>query len=77
MLYKYGTYKGKERIAKMPNIPEHCLPVNDDLSSYNFKELKPTIDYAYYILRTVDLLNIPWQQLVGDELFENNNFKYL
>lgn len=77
LIYKYKIYKGERRLAKMPNIPEHCLPVNEDLSSYDFrKDIQPRLDYSYYIMRTADLLDIPWQQLVGKEVFNNHNFDF-
>ena len=77
LIYKYKIYKGERRLAKMPNIPEHCLPVNEDLSSYDFrKDIQPRLDYSYYIMRTADLLDIPWQQLVGKEVFDNHNFDF-
>ena len=73
----YKIYKGERRLAKMPNIPEHCLPVNEDLSSYDFhKDIQPRLDYSYYIMRTADLLDIPWQQLVGKQVFDNHNFDF-
>ena len=77
LIYKYKIYKGERRLAKMPNIPEHCLPVNEDLSSYDFhKDIQPRPDYSYYIMRTADLLDIPWQQLVGKQVFDNHNFDF-
>lgn len=77
LIYKYKIYKGERRLAKMPNIPEHCLPVNEDLSSYDFrKDIQPRLDYSYYIMRTADLLDIPWQQLVGKQVFDNHNFDF-
>ena len=77
LIYKYKIYKGERRLAKMPNIPEHCLPVNEDLSSYDFhKDIQPRLDYSYYIMRTADLLDIPWQQLIGKEVFDNHNFDF-
>lgn len=77
LIYKYKIYKGERRLAKMPNIPEHCLPVNEDLSSYDFrKDIQPRLDYSYYIMRTADLLDIPWQQLVGKQVFNNHNFDF-
>lgn len=77
LIYKYKIYKGERRIAKMPNIPEHCLPVNEDLSSYDFrKDIQPRLDYSYYIMRTADLLDISWQQLVGKQVFDNHNFDF-
>lgn len=75
-IYKYKVYKGERRIAQMPNIPGKCLPVNEDLEDYNFNTISKTIDYSYYILRAMDLVNLDWQQLKGNELFKTDKFNY-
>ena len=46
MLYKYKVYKDKISYAKMPDIPEHCLTMNEDLSSYNFTNVKQNARYC-------------------------------
>ena len=85
---KYGIlrkYKidadGIKHYTQMPNVPEHCMLVNDDLSTYNFADLKPKIDYMYYITRlyeklvcTKDNKDIVYKQLAGDEIFITNQF---
>lgn len=76
MLYKIKMYKGNIQYTKMPNIPEHCQTMNDDLSTYNFREVQRYLDYKFYIMRTMDLLNIPWRQLAGDTTHEIHNFDY-
>lgn len=48
-LVKTGTYKGKPRSAKVGGIPMHCMLVNKDLSTYNFNEIKKTLDYEWYL----------------------------
>ena len=77
MLYKYKMYKGERRVAKMPNIPEHCLPINRDISDYDFKELASQIDYLYYVQRTADLLDIPWRKFENNTLVPTDEFDYL
>ena len=77
MLYKYKMYKGERRIAKMPNIPEHCLPINRDINDYDFKELASQIDYLYYVQRTADLLDIPWRKFENNTLVPTDEFDYL
>lgn len=76
MLYKIKMYKGNIQYTKMPNIPEHCQTMNDDLSTYNFREVQRYLDYKFYIMRTMDLLNIPWRQLAGDTIYEIHKFDY-
>lgn len=76
MLYKIKMYKGNLQYTKMPNIPEHCQTMNEDLSTYDFNEVQKYLDYGFYIGRTMDLLNIPWQQLAGDKLYETHRFDY-
>ena len=77
MLYKYKMYKGERRVAKMPNIPEHCLPINRDINDYDFKELASQIDYLYYVQRTADLLDIPWRKFENNTLVPTDEFDYL
>ena len=74
MLYKYKVYKGEIRYNKMPNVPEHCKTVNEDLSTYDFNELKKEIDYMYYIERTADLLDIEWKTYDNGLLVKTNKF---
>lgn len=76
MLYKIKMYKGNIQYTKMPNIPEHCQTMNDDLSTYNFREVQRYLNYKFYIMRTMDLLNIPWRQLAGDTTYETHKFDY-
>lgn len=75
-IYKYKVYKGVRHIAQMPNIPDKCLPVNEDLEDYDFDTVSKTIDYSYYILRAMDLVNLDWQQLKCNELFKTDKFNY-
>lgn len=73
-LYKIKYYKDKISYTQMPNTPENCLTMNYDLDSYNFNEIRKQIDYMYYVNRTIDLLDIEWQQLLGDKLFKIDKF---
>lgn len=74
MIYKYKKYKERISYAKMPSIPEHCKLINDDFANYNFDEVKKELDYQFYLQRTLDLLDIPWQQLSGDNLNRIDKF---
>lgn len=68
MIYKYKKYKDKISYTKMPNIPEHCKLINDDFSNYDFNNIKKELDYQYYLQRTLDLLDISWRQLSGNNI---------
>lgn len=76
MLYKLKMYKGNLQYTKMPSIPEHCLPINEDLSTYDFHEIQKQLDYMFYVQRVADLLNIPWKELSGNSLTSTNRFDY-
>ena len=73
-IYKIKKTKGNLSYNQMPNIPDHCMPMNEDIEDYNFNELKSTIDYMYYVQRTMDLLSIDWKQLCNNELFDIHQF---
>lgn len=73
-IYKTKKLKGNLSYNQMPNIPDHCMPMNEDIEDYNFNELKHTIDYMYYVQRTMDLMDIEWKQLCNNELFDIHQF---
>lgn len=73
-LYKVKLRDGQSRYTRMPNTPDNSFLVNEDLSTYNFKEIKKNIDYMYYINRCFDLLDIQWYQLSGDICHRTNRF---
>lgn len=75
-IFKYKVRLGVKSYAKMPNIPEHCKLMNEDLSTYDFDELKKEIDYMFYINRCSDLLDIDWKELSGNSLFNTDKFNY-
>ena len=60
----------------MPSIPEHCRLINNDLSTYDFEDIKKDIDYMFYVSRCADLLDIPWRQLKGGDIISTNRFNY-
>ena len=76
MLYKLKMYKGNLQYTKMPSIPEHCLPLNKDLSTYDFTEIQKQLDYMFYVQRVADLLGIDWQELKGNSLAKTDRFDY-
>ena len=73
-LYKIKKVKGKLSYHRIPNIPDYCKLMNEDLSTYNFNDIKKDIDYMYYINRCFDLLDIEWLQLCGDICHRTNRF---
>ena len=76
MIYKIKKYKDRLSYSQMPNIPEHCLLMNNDLSTYNFDDIKDELDYMYYINRCADLLDIEWYQIKGMQVCRTNQFDY-
>lgn len=76
MIYKIKKYKDRLSYTQMPNIPEHCKLMNEALDSYDFSQVKKEIDYMYYIQRCADLLDIPWLQIKGLDVFHTNQFNY-
>lgn len=73
-IYKIKRLKGNLSYNQMPNIPDHCIPMNEDVEDYSFNELKSTIDYMYYVQRTMDIMDIQWKQLCNNELFDIHQF---
>lgn len=76
MLYKMKMYKGNLSYYKMPNIPEHCKVINEDLSTYDFDELRKEIDFMYYIERAAELVNRPFKQLLDRNIIAIDKFSY-
>ena len=76
MKYKYKMYKGNIQYNKMPDVPEHCKLVNEDLSTYDFNEIKKELDYMYYIECCANLLDMDWYQIQGTNIFKTNKFNY-
>ena len=75
-LYKVKLYKGNYSYTQMPNSPDYCMLMNEDLSTYKFEDYKAVIDYSYYLNRCVDMLDIKWRQLKDNSLIENDTFDY-
>lgn len=73
-IYKTKMYKGNLSYHQMPNVPDHCMALNEDLEDYDFSKLKSQIDYMYYIQRTMDIMDIPWKQLCNNDIFDIHQF---
>lgn len=67
-LYKIKRLKDRISYTQMPSTPEHCKLINNDLSTYNFDEIKKDIDYLYYVERCTDILNIPWVNVDNERI---------
>lgn len=76
-LYKYKMYKDEIRYTQMPDTPEHCMTINEDLNSYTFDDLRKDLDYMYYYVRTVELLDLEWRELKHTTLTKNDDFKII
>ena len=73
-LYKYKLYKGEIRYNQMPDTPEHCELINDDLSTYNMTEIRKNLDYLYYYERCINMLDLTWRELDGTSLKISKEF---
>ena len=60
----------------MSSIPDNCRLINDDLSHYTFDDIKKDLDYAYYLDRAMDILDIPWRQVIGNKIIDPDKFDY-
>lgn len=75
-IYKIKRYKGNLSYTQMASIPDNCKLMNNDLATYNFDDLKPEIDYMYYVNRALDLLDIQWYELHGNNAVPTDRFNY-
>lgn len=76
-----GLSKVKHRLGivsytKMPGTPDNCLLINDKFEAYNFDLLKKDIDYMWYIMRALALIDMPWYTISNNKLIETNQFIY-
>ena len=73
----YKVKNGEQRsYSQVPNIPEHCLCLNDAMENYSFEELKQQLDYSYYLQRCYELLDMTFVELCGTDDFETHRFDY-
>ena len=75
-IYKYKMYQGEKRLTQIPKVPEYCELFNDDLDKYTAKDWRGIIDYTYYIIKAVEMLDINWTQLRHSNLININKYKY-
>ena len=75
MIYKYKVRLGVKSYNKMPNIPDYCKTINEDLKSYNFDDIKKELDYMYYVERTYNILDISWKKLTKGNFSMTDEFK--
>ena len=75
-IYKIKRYKGNLSYTQMASIPDYCKLINEDLTTYDFNEVKKEIDYIYYVQRAIELINLPWQALRSGILSDTSEFEY-
>ena len=68
MIFKTKRMKGELKKYKAPGCPPHCALINDALIKYDINELRDDIDYMWYIQNTVDMLDVPWYDIVGNKM---------
>jgi hypothetical protein len=68
MIFKTKRMKGELKKYKAPGCPPHCALINDALTKYDINELREDIDYMWYIQNTVDMLDAPWYDVVGEKI---------
>lgn len=71
-MYKVKRAKGKESYTKFQQIPEHCLPLNKKITTYNFETLKSQIDYRFILEKITEKLDIDWKDLNGNVITRFN-----
>ena len=74
MIYKIKRVKGEPKKYKAPGCPPHCELLNDALINYDINKLRDDIDYMWYIEETMEMLNAPWYDVVGNEMRRYNIF---
>lgn len=75
-LYKYKDTSNGRGYTKMPNAPEHCRVMNNDLTTYDWDDWRKDIDYAWYISRVSDLLDLDFKELIGTDIYRTDRFKF-
>lgn len=68
MIYKTKRFKGELKKYKAPGCPPHCELLNDSLLNYDINVLREDIDYMWYIEETINMLDAPWYDIVGNEM---------
>lgn len=58
------------------STPEHSLLLNDDIDTYDFKEIKKELDYMYYINRSMEQMSGSWVELDWSGVYRTNQFDY-
>lgn len=76
-LYKVKMFRGNLRYDSVASLPDHCKLLNEDMSTYQFEDIKHEIDYVWYIDTAKALLNTyVFKQLIGSELYATSRFNY-
>lgn len=61
---KDGLYYDSENT--FAQIPEHCYPMNSKITKYKFEEIKKNLDYAFYLDKIAEKLDINWVDANGN-----------
>jgi hypothetical protein len=82
-LYKYKRVRKTDRNKTgiswtiVANCPSHVLLLNEDISTYNFDDIKKNIDYMYYVTRAIDKLFEKTYCIVNDSEEWSDRFYYM
>ena len=68
MIFKTKKVQGVPKKYKSPGCPPHCELINDALINYDINQLRTDIDYMWYIEQTVDMIDAPWYEIVGNKI---------
>lgn len=73
-IYKIKKYKDRLSYTQMAGIPDNCKLMNEALSSYKMEDIRNELDYIFYIEKTMDLLDIDWQQIDHGRTYKIDKF---
>lgn len=75
-VYKVKNTPENRSYTVAASTPEHSLLLNDDIDTYDFKEIKKELDYMYYINRSMEQMSGSWVELDWSGVYRTNQFDY-
>lgn len=75
-VYKVKNIEKGRSYTVAASTPEHSLLLNDDIDTYDFKEIKKELDYMYYINKSMDQMSGSWVELDWSGVYRTNQFDY-
>lgn len=75
-VYKVKNTPSNRSYTVAASTPEHSLLLNDDIDTYDFKEIKKELDYMYYINKSMDQMSGSWLELDWSGVYRTNQFDY-